>query len=76
MAVEAACRHCGKLQQVAAGLKDWFCNACEHWQDTIACPTCGQPTRISLMPAAEVPEAHEPEPEPAAEPEPAQEGST
>lgn len=43
------CRHCGAANQVDAEANpDWQCSTCERYQDTMACPMCGQPVRISL----------------------------
>jgi rubrerythrin len=46
---KVTCRHCGKSSQQLSDNPDWLCPKCDHYQDTMACPTCGQPTRISLM---------------------------
>lgn len=55
------CRHCGAPKQLEAeGNPDWQCPVCELWQDTIACPVCHQPARISLLPAEVVPPPHAP----------------
>lgn len=67
------CRHCGEPKNVVT-LKnavtltdtpydtgdDWLCASCEHWQDSMLCPTCKQPARISLMPADLAPKAAKP----------------
>lgn len=59
--LDAVCRHCGGPNRIATDANpDWQCAICERWQDTIACPTCGQPARISLLPAELVPAPHEP----------------
>lgn len=53
------CRHCGVAHQIAADADpDWLCPACEHYQDAMPCPYCGQTTRISLLPAEMTPEPH------------------
>ena len=55
------CRHCGQARELAAGDDpDWLCEYCDKYQDTMACPECGQPTRISLMDPAKVPAPHGP----------------
>lgn len=55
------CRHCGAPHDLEPGADpDWQCPECERWQDTIACPTCHQPARISLLPKEAVPAAHAP----------------
>lgn len=55
------CRHCGEANQIRSDANpDWQCAVCERWQDTIACPTCGQPARISLLAPEVVPAPHEP----------------
>jgi DNA-directed RNA polymerase subunit RPC12/RpoP len=60
--MKSTCRHCGAENQLAEGANpDYACKVCGQWQDTIACPTCGQPTRISLMPPDLVPAPHAPE---------------
>jgi len=43
------CRHCGKASEHMSDDTDWLCPKCDHYQDTMACPVCWQPTRISLM---------------------------
>lgn len=58
---EVNCRHCGVPSDVdVAQNPDWLCPFCEHYQDAMACPTCGQTARISLMPAEMAPEVHAP----------------
>lgn len=58
---EVHCRHCGVPSDIDIGLTpDWLCVNCEHYQDAMPCPTCGQTVRISLMPAEIAPEIHEP----------------
>jgi len=47
---KVACRHCGTESEHMSDDTDWLCKACDHYQDTIACPTCGQPMRMSLHP--------------------------
>ncbi len=55
------CRHCGAANELEKGANpDYACKTCGQWQDTMACPVCGQPTRISLMSPDLVPEPHEP----------------
>ena len=51
------CYHCGAPREFADEDhdKDWFCDSCERWQDTIGCPTCHQPTRASLLDPSVVP---------------------
>ena len=47
------CRHCGaKLQNtaLAAETDDWLCPACDRYQDSTICPTCGGLARISTLP--------------------------
>ena len=56
----AYCRHCGQPNDDAIAGEDWLCPHCEHYQDTIACPTCGSPARISLLPEGVVPAPHAP----------------
>lgn len=52
-----ACRHCGRYTTVdAEATPDWLCPKCERFQQQIACPTCHQPTIISMVPADVVPE--------------------
>lgn len=58
---EANCRHCGRSTTVdLAENPDWLCTSCEHYQDSMACPTCGSVVRISLMPDGSAPEPHAP----------------
>lgn len=58
---EVNCRHCGAASDVdVAQTPDWLCHVCEHYQDAMPCPTCGQTVRISLMPAEIAPEVHAP----------------
>lgn len=55
------CRHCGVLSTVdVEQTPDWLCRSCEHYQDAMSCPTCGQTTRISLMAPELAPEVHAP----------------
>lgn len=56
------CRHCGaeRAEDALAMDDDWLCAECEHWQDSMACPTCGSTVRASLMPADMVPAAAKP----------------
>ena len=51
------CRHCGAPKDVKGTQPDgeWQCAACERWQDTTACSVCGNPVRISLLPAKDQP---------------------
>ncbi len=56
----AHCRHCGQPNDNAVAGGDWQCPSCEQYQDTMACPTCGNPARISLMPEDLVPAPHAP----------------
>lgn len=45
-----ACRHCGQSSVVdAQATPDWLCSACERYQQQVACPTCHQPTIISML---------------------------
>jgi hypothetical protein len=55
----AHCRHCGVPSDAPAG-SDFQCASCERYQDTVACPTCHQPARISLLPEGTAPEPHAP----------------
>ena len=50
------CRHCGK-KNANATPGDWLCPNCERWQNTVGCPTCGQPVDISQLPSDTVPAA-------------------
>jgi transcription elongation factor Elf1 len=55
------CYHCGAPHELTEGDDtDWLCPHCEKYQDTMACPECGHPVRISLMDPAKVPAAHAP----------------
>ena len=55
------CRHCGApLDSAANSGAEIQCPNCERYQDTIACPTCRQPARISLLPEGSAPEPHAP----------------
>lgn len=55
------CRHCGQPHEVQPGSDpDFLCDACGRYQDSMLCPTCKQPARISLMPQDLVPEPHAP----------------
>lgn len=56
------CRHCGAARGDTQALPDgdWLCNHCEHYQDTMVCPTCNSVVRASLMPAEMVPAAAKP----------------
>lgn len=67
------CRNCGAPKRVVMSIHpatlqatpsesgaDWLCAECEHWQDSMLCPTCSQPVRISLMPAELAPKAAKP----------------
>ncbi len=58
---EVTCRHCGTPARVDLD-KDpgWFCAACDHWQNAMACPTCGNQVLISLLPPEMVPAPVEP----------------
>jgi len=70
------CRHCGVTPLIEVSGADWLCPNCDKWQDTIACPTCGAPARISLLPKTVVPKAHDPvAAEPEQIPDVAEEGS-
>lgn len=56
-----ACRHCGRSSMVDAEVTpDWLCPACERFQKQMACPTCHQPTIMSMLPADLVPEPAHP----------------
>lgn len=60
--VTANCRHCGAAHEMVEGeSSDWLCSECDKYQDTMACPECGQPTSISLMDPAKVPAPHAPQ---------------
>ena len=59
--VSTHCRHCGKLAELDVTIDpDWLCTHCERYQDTVACPTCHQPSRASLMAPEDVPAAVKP----------------
>jgi len=60
--VDATCRHCGAHAEFGPDgePEDWLCTECERYQDTMVCPTCHQPARISLMPEDLAPERHSP----------------
>jgi len=60
--VDATCRHCGAHTEFGPEGEpdDWLCEHCERYQDSMVCPTCHQPARISLMPAELAPEVHAP----------------
>lgn len=48
---DVSCRNCGAPARVdLEKTPDWFCAECDTWQDTMACPVCHQPARISLFP--------------------------
>jgi len=59
---EAYCRHCGAPAPLDAH-GDWLCPACERYQETVMCPTCGSLTRISSLPADKQPKAAKPQKE-------------
>lgn len=52
------CRHCGETFDGEDG--DFLCPSCGRYQDSMQCPTCNQPVRLSLMPAETHPEVHAP----------------
>lgn len=55
------CRHCGEEHEGDVPESgDFLCVHCGHYQDSMVCPTCKQPTRISLMPADLAPAVHKP----------------
>jgi hypothetical protein len=56
------CRHCGEENATVnvEANPDWFCTHCEHYQDSMACPTCHSIVRASLMPENTVPAAARP----------------
>lgn len=56
---QAHCRHCGQPGDADAS-GDWLCRSCERYQDTMACPVCHQPARISLMTEDLAPPVHAP----------------
>jgi hypothetical protein len=56
---EVWCRHCGARTETAD--PNWLCSACDHYQDQMPCPTCGQQVLISLLPPDLVPPPHDPE---------------
>lgn len=56
----AYCRHCGLENPGKTAGSDFLCQFCDGYQDTLACPTCHQPTRISLLPEGTAPPAHAP----------------
>jgi hypothetical protein len=50
------CRWCGAYHEVAVDEpEDWLCPECERYQDAMACPTCGNLARVSVLPADAVP---------------------
>ena len=56
----AYCRHCGEANPDAQAGTDFLCRACDGYQDTMACPVCHQPARISLLPDGTAPAPHAP----------------
>lgn len=58
--VTVHCRWCGAPTETAAEGEDFLCDNCERYQDAMACPTCGQIARVSLMPEDMVPAPHAP----------------
>lgn len=50
------CRHCGA--PAAEGQSgDWLCDACDRYQNTTACPTCGQAIAVNMLPPDQQPAA-------------------
>jgi hypothetical protein len=59
--VSTHCRHCGRRTETdVSDTPDWLCSHCDRYQDTVACPTCHQPSRASLMDSEVVPAAAKP----------------
>jgi hypothetical protein len=55
------CRNCGAPARVDLDKNpEWLCADCDHYQSTIACPTCHQPVRIDQLPAELVPAPADP----------------
>jgi hypothetical protein len=56
----ANCRNCGRASVVSTDDADWLCPYCDHYQNTTACPTCGQPVAIDALPEGLRPPVHDP----------------
>ena len=50
------CRHCGApAGEGQSG--DWLCAECDRFQNTTACPLCGQAIAVNMLPLDQQPSA-------------------
>lgn len=48
------CRWCGAYHEGVPG-EDFLCAECDHYQNSMICPTCGELANVAALPADVVP---------------------